>query len=52
MSPFVAILVLAGLFAAFGWLQRGLEHRSCHGCTPEFRGESCSTCPLHEARYD
>ena len=52
MSPFLAILVVAGLFAAFGWLQRGQEHRQCHGCTSAFRGDSCSSCPLHEVGHD
>lgn len=52
MSPFAGILVLAALFAVFGWLERGRKHRSCSSCTLDARDQACSTCPLYEVDHD
>jgi hypothetical protein len=55
MSPVAGIVALAGLFALFGVVERyfGRPRRSCGSCTLDARDpNSCSTCPIYEAKHD
>ena len=55
MSPLGGIVVLAGLFALYGVVERhfGQQRRSCGSCTLDARDHNaCSTCPIYEAKHD
>lgn len=54
MNPLAGIVVLAGLFALYGVIERHFgRNRSCGSCTLDARDHTaCSTCPIYEATHD
>jgi hypothetical protein len=52
MNALAGILVLAGLFAIFGWAERHRTRRSCGSCSLSKADETCSTCRLYEVDHD
>ncbi len=52
MNAVAGIVVLAGLFAIFGWAERHRTRRSCGSCSLPAKDDGCSTCPLYEDTHD
>jgi hypothetical protein len=48
MTYVLSVLLLVGLVAVYGWLNRGGVARTCHGCHVG-DGEDCHSCPLRPA---